>query len=1329
MKSIFSALLLLISVYGIGQKANKTYPSPIISGLPFVIETVEADAPEWVKLLYSPNPNIERIEQMYSQWREANPTLKNGHTRNFKHLYNYLSTNDGITADGFIKQNLIQDIELRNTNWSRQKEALQRTEKTQTNRSANNTTWTPLGPFVMFRDGKKDNTQTNIYTLTQGKSNPNVLYAISEPGALFKSIDKGETWTAPCDNLIFTGERPVEVDPNNADIVFAGTQNGIFKSLNGGVNWTQFYINTDVNPNSIIIDPANSNLILVSSDERLLRSLDGGSTWTEEYAGKCFDLKFRPGSSTIIYALMDNAAAKQTEFWRSADSGDTWSKVTNGWPNEPSTENGGGRMTVSDNNPDLIYAYIIAAYSGARTPGDGSKIMKSIDAGLTWTTALNYTTTSYSNNGVDNGQGYYDLDIEVSDTNPNVVYFGTQNRFVTTDGFATTNWAKSGGDLGHSDVQQVLFNGSDLWVTNDGGIIKFTDETFNNFEVKSQGINATSFWSFDQGWNRDAQVGTHYHNGTSARTDSYIFGQFLSYGGAEPEFSALKHPYPDKAWSKGYGEVNGKSLLDNINAPVKNFKYNLFPNKEYGSESHRDSEIEVLPYSYNTHFAGKGNVLYRSDDFGLSWEAIKAFGNVNTVVTKIEIPRANTDVMYVSAYNAGSLYGLYKSTDLGKNFSTLTGPTGMTTTGVHISVDQGNANVLYLASHNGGTANNKIYKSIDGGASWSNLSTDVLDNFAITGMMSVGGTDGGVYLLADRAVFYKNNTMGNWQILINGLPISPLLRDIKPYYKEGKVRIAGDARGVYGADLYEAPTTVIPQPTVDMVSRYCAHDTLFFEDFSIVNHSGASWAWSFSKTPKFIDNPNVRNPKVLFNTGDTIIATMHLTVNGTTYTKQLDKPITIGKGCAVDTIVGRAYDVIGDDKFAIVRDVKESLSAFTVSMWIRPRATQRNTGFVFSTNESLGINFYGDTKNITVHIPGYATWAYNTGLTAEADKWTHVALTSDVATQQIILYVNGVPYNYTTQASSSYKANQVNFNTLYFGWLHQWWGDRYYNGEIDEACIYKKALTRDEVRMQMHHIKNPSIQPDLIHYFQFNETKGGLSYNKIGPNHAEMVTPTVKSRAPLGVGSTSKQSVNTAGIYTFPNEGVTMKFKAGTVPNGEVFVTKINRQPDQDPSNSPVSNGYWVIRNYGSNTTFTGLDSMVFNNIGIASSPYLSNDLSLYKRESGQDGTTWSLLDAGDLISNGSDKITFSTGLNNTTFSQFVIANTKAMGWIGVKSTDWNDPANWGGGIIPTNPSDVIIPPDTPFQPCLSTNVAIHSLTLMKGAQLLVKENLRMDIR
>jgi hypothetical protein len=1328
MKSIFSALLILISFGVQSQVTTAVTPRPIIDGLPFVMETVEADAPEWVKLLYSPNPNIEKIEQLYSQWREANPTVKNGHTRNFKHLYNYLSTNDGITEDGFIKQNLVQDIELRKDNWSRQKEALKRTQIAQGDRFVNNTTWSPLGPFIMYRDGKKDNTQTNIYTITQGKSNPNVLYAISEPGALFKSIDKGENWTAPCDNVIFTGERPVEVDPNNADIVFAGTHNNIMKSTNGGVTWLTVYTDIDVNPNSIIIDPLNSNLILVSSHERLLRSLDGGMTWTEEYGGRTYDLKFQPGNSSIVYALMDNNATKQTEFWRSTNHGDTWAKVTNGWPNETSTGNVGGRMTVSDNNPDLIYAFIGAYYTGAKTAKDGIKIMKSIDTGLNWTTALNYTTASYSNNGVNNGQGYYDLDIEVSDTNPDVVYFGTQNRFLTTNGFATTSWAKSGDVLGHSDVQQVLFNGNDLWVTNDGGIIKFTDETFNTYDVKSLGINATSFWSFDQGWNRDAQVGTHYHNGTSARTDSYIFGQFLNYGGAEPEFSALKHPYPDKAWSKGYGEVNGRSLLDNINTPVKNFKYNLFPNKEYGSESHRDSEIEVLPYSYNTHFAGKGNVLYRSDDFGLTWEAVKAFGSTTTVVTKIEIPRANTDVMYVAAYNAGGVYGLYKSTDLGKNFSTLIGPVGMTTTGVHISVDQGNANILYLSSKEGGNTNNKIYKSIDGGASWSNLSTDVLDGFAMTAIMSVGGTDGGVYLLADRAVFYKNNTMGNWQILMNGLPLRPWLRDIKPYYKEGKVRIAGDARGVFGADLYEAPSAVIPQPTVDMVNRNCVNDTLYFEDFSIVNHTGASWEWSFSKTPKFIDNPNVRNPKALFATGDTIIATMKLTVNGTTYTKQLDRPITIGNGCATDTIVGRAYDITGEDKFAIVRDLNESLSAFTVSMWIRPRATQTNTAFMFSTNENLGINFYGDTKNVTIHYPGYSTWAYNSGQAADENKWTHIALTSDTASKQIILYVNGVPYNYTN-ANSSYKAVQIKFNTFYFGWLHQWWGDRWYNGEIDEACIYKKALTKDEVRLQMHHVKNPSIQSDLIHYFQFNESKAGYSYNKVGARHAEMVTPTVKSRAPLGIGSTSKQTVNTAGVYAFPNEGVTMKFKAGTLPNGEVFVTKINGQPDQNPSNAPVSNGYWVIRNYDSNATFTGLDSMVFNNVGIASSPYASADLSLYKRESGQDGTTWNLLDTGDEIASDPEKVKFSTGLNNTTFSQYVISNTKAIGWIGVKSNDWNDPANWGGGIIPTNPSDVIIPPDTPFQPCLSSNVAIHSLTLMKGAQLLVKENLRMDIR
>ena len=113
-----------------------------------------------------------------------------------------------------------------------------------------------------------------------------------------------------------------------------------------------------------------------------------------------------------------------------------------------------------------IYAFVGANWA-ASPEGVNIKILKSTDYGESWTTVVDYDNSF----GINDGQGYYDWDIEMSDTNPDVVYGGTQGRWVTKDGFQTTN--QDIGSLGHADVQEVLFNGTDLWVVNDGGIILY----------------------------------------------------------------------------------------------------------------------------------------------------------------------------------------------------------------------------------------------------------------------------------------------------------------------------------------------------------------------------------------------------------------------------------------------------------------------------------------------------------------------------------------------------------------------------------------------------------------------------------------------------------------------------------------------------------------------------------------------------------------------------------------------------------------------------------------------------------------------------------------
>lgn len=123
-------------------------------------------------------------------------------------------------------------------------------------------------------------------------SNPEILFAGVDMGALFRSDDGGKKWT-----LLGTGknnENPgigggfsVVVDPSNPDIVWSASGE-IYKSADGGKTWkmmNRFPEFAGIHYHRIAVDPLDSRNIYAATHDRfcpkghILKSRDGGKTW------------------------------------------------------------------------------------------------------------------------------------------------------------------------------------------------------------------------------------------------------------------------------------------------------------------------------------------------------------------------------------------------------------------------------------------------------------------------------------------------------------------------------------------------------------------------------------------------------------------------------------------------------------------------------------------------------------------------------------------------------------------------------------------------------------------------------------------------------------------------------------------------------------------------------------------------------------------------------------------------------------------------------------------------------------------------------------------
>ncbi|MEM1120333.1 MAG: T9SS type A sorting domain-containing protein [Bacteroidota bacterium] len=144
----------------------------------------------------------------------------------------------------------------------------------------------------------------------------------------------------------------------------------------------------------------------------------------------------------------------------------------------------------------------------------------------------------------------------------------------------------------------------------------------------------------------------------------------------------------------------------------------------------------------NTIYAGTGDTnisgfpflgdgLYKSTDLGETWEYIGL--EEQRIISKILVHPTNNQTLYVGSmgfpFEPNDQKGLYKTTDGGKNWEQILFLGGITGV-IDVVFDQNNPNILYAAGWDRLRNNRisetsgqgaKIYKSVDGGESWEQL--------------------------------------------------------------------------------------------------------------------------------------------------------------------------------------------------------------------------------------------------------------------------------------------------------------------------------------------------------------------------------------------------------------------------------------------------------------------------------------------------------------------------------------------------------------------------------------------------------------------------------
>jgi photosystem II stability/assembly factor-like uncharacterized protein len=241
------------------------------------------------------------------------------------------------------------------------------------------------------------------------------VFAGAASGGVWKSVNGGTTFRPVFDRQDVQSIGAIAIDTSNSKTVWVGTGepwmrnsvsvgDGVYKSTDGGENWTNVGLKDTEHIAKILIDPKNGDTVFVcatghlwdDNDERgVFKTTDGGKTWKKVLGGPngstgCGHIAMsQQAPNTLFASLWDfrrqgwtfRSGGPGSSLYQSTDGGEHWAELTDsnskGLPPKP-----WGRVALAGapSKPNIVYANIESKNSALYRSDDGGKNWTRLDS-------------------------------------------------------------------------------------------------------------------------------------------------------------------------------------------------------------------------------------------------------------------------------------------------------------------------------------------------------------------------------------------------------------------------------------------------------------------------------------------------------------------------------------------------------------------------------------------------------------------------------------------------------------------------------------------------------------------------------------------------------------------------------------------------------------------------------------------------------------------------------------------------------------------------------------------------------------------------------------